>query len=467
LSRTKRIIIGRSQKTLSLLELEERDYLAYFLQKTPFRWSNTRVSLQKKKKRELFPRGEIAFNKPMKKNNNNNNNKRKRANEEKEEEGNEEENFLRFCTSAEAERLSLEVDAKRDEKMEKLEWTANKLIRKSPRPYFTLRFLRERKGCPMSSDILSSAARMGNAKMVRYLLENKCPQDVYAAALAARFGHNDILKLLTKEKVAFGADETPRTCWNHRTRDWAKYYHHYDAYEYAKENGCSSEDDSEAEDDDEMSDMETDPDFHICFWTTVEIIEACWDESWMRATPYFLNKVAETGKIELLRYVREVKACPWDVSTTCIAARLGYVDVLAYLLEENCPFGEETWAAAASEHGSLKCLEFLEKRVKEFAVPENERRTHNDKSSADATTPPQTPFFVEEPGTPPPSRTADPLLLEETPPRTTAVEEEEETNILVINPAVAAAAAVASQVVVAVAQTPDVLVAALPVVNAM
>ena len=421
------------------------------------------MSLQKKKKESCFPADSVY--KPMKKKNNNN--KRKRANEEKEGEGEEEENFLRFCTSAEAERLSLEVDSKRDEKLEKLEWTANKLIRKSPHPYFTLRFLRERKGCPMSSDILSSAARMGNAKMVRYLLENKCPQDVYAAALAARFGHNDILKLLTKEKVAFGADETPRTCWNHRTRDWAKYYHHYDAYEYAKENGCSSEDDSEAEDDDEMSDMETDPDFHICFFTTIEIIEACWDESWMRATPYFLNKVAETGKIELLRYVREVKACPWDVSTTCIAARLGYVDVLAYLLEANCPFGEETWAAAASEHGSLKCLEFLEKRVKEFAVPENERRTHNDKSSADATTPPQTPFFVEEPGTPPPSRTADPLLLEETPPRTTAVEEEEETNILVINPAVAAAATVASQVVVAVAQTPDVLVAALPVVNAM
>jgi len=403
----------------------------------------------------------------MKKKKKNNNNKRKRANneeDEKEEEGNEEENFLRFCTSAEAERLSLEVDSskrKNDEKMEKLEWTANKLIRKSPQPYFTLRFLRERKGCPMSSDILSSAARIGNANMVRYLLENKCPQDVYAAALAARFGHNDILKLLTKEKVAFGADETPRTCWNHRTRDWAKYYHHMDAYEYAKENGCSSEDDSEAEDDDEMSDMETDPDFHICFWTTVEIIEACWDESWMRATPYFLNKVAETGKIELLRYVREVKSCPWDVSTTCIAARLGYVDVLAYLLEENCPFGEETWAAAASEHGSLKCLEFLEKRAKEFAVPENERRTHNDESSADATTPLQTPFSVEEPGTPPPSRSADPLLLEETPPRTTAVEEEERNLLVINNPAVAAAAAAAAaaQVVVAVAQT--------PVVNAM
>jgi len=79
--------------------------------------------------------------------------------------------------------------------------------------------------------------------------------------------------------------------------------------------------------------------------------------------PYFCSRVAETNKLELLKWARETKKCKWDVVTINAAAGQGNLEMVKYCVANECYIS--TWACArAAESGHLECLKYLREEVK-------------------------------------------------------------------------------------------------------
>ena len=79
--------------------------------------------------------------------------------------------------------------------------------------------------------------------------------------------------------------------------------------------------------------------------------------------PYFCWKVAETNKLELLKWTREEKKCKWDEKTISTAAYQGNLEMVKYCVANECPIDEYAcgWAAA---QGHLEVLKYLREKVK-------------------------------------------------------------------------------------------------------
>ena len=81
------------------------------------------------------------------------------------------------------------------------------------------------------------------------------------------------------------------------------------------------------------------------------------DQAW------FCSEVAQTNKLELLKWAREEKGCEWDERTIGDVAHQGNLDMLKYCVANQCPMNEETCAYAAIS-GELECLKYLHEQVK-------------------------------------------------------------------------------------------------------
>ena len=82
-----------------------------------------------------------------------------------------------------------------------------------------------------------------------------------------------------------------------------------------------------------------------------------WDET------DFCEKVAETNKLELLKWAREEKQCKWDEGTIISAAKKGNLEMVKYCVANECPV--VVWACAyAAESGNLEILKYLREEVK-------------------------------------------------------------------------------------------------------
>ena len=55
----------------------------------------------------------------------------------------------------------------------------------------------------------------------------------------------------------------------------------------------------------------------------------------------FCSGVAQTNKLELLKWAREVKQCEWDEKTITVAALIGNLEMLKYCFSNDCPCDEE------------------------------------------------------------------------------------------------------------------------------
>ena len=78
---------------------------------------------------------------------------------------------------------------------------------------------------------------------------------------------------------------------------------------------------------------------------------------------YFCWQVAETNKLELLKWAREEKKCEWDGWTINAAADQGNLEMVKYCVANECPIDE--WACAnAAENGHLECLKYLREEAK-------------------------------------------------------------------------------------------------------
>jgi len=82
------------------------------------------------------------------------------------------------------------------------------------------------------------------------------------------------------------------------------------------------------------------------------------DQAW------FCAGVAQTNKLELLKWAREVKDCEWDEETINQAACKGNLEMLKYCFSNDCPYDEEASCKLAALGGHLDCVRFLFDKVK-------------------------------------------------------------------------------------------------------
>ena len=89
-----------------------------------------------------------------------------------------------------------------------------------------------------------------------------------------------------------------------------------------------------------------------------------YDEYWRAEMDetYFCSRVAETNKLELLKWAREEKKCKWDVGTICVAAEHGNLEMVKYCVAKKCPIDWHACARAAL-NGHLEILKYLHEEV--------------------------------------------------------------------------------------------------------
>ena len=92
-------------------------------------------------------------------------------------------------------------------------------------------------------------------------------------------------------------------------------------------------------------------------WENKSLWPRWWDET------YFCLEVAETNKLELLKWAREEKKCKWDWWTIQAAAEQGNMEMVKYCGANECPIGVFACANAA-KNGHLEVLKYLREEVK-------------------------------------------------------------------------------------------------------
>ena len=107
--------------------------------------------------------------------------------------------------------------------------------------------------------------------------------------------------------------------------------------------------------------------FDVREMSSISTLEFVWENrslwtSWWYE-PYFCWQVAQTNKLELLKWAREEKKCEWGTKTINVAARQGNLEMVKYCVANECPI--DGWVCAhAAEYGHLECLKYLREEVK-------------------------------------------------------------------------------------------------------
>jgi len=89
--------------------------------------------------------------------------------------------------------------------------------------------------------------------------------------------------------------------------------------------------------------------------------KSLWRRSWDET--YFCWNVAQTNKLELLKWAREEKECEWDDRTIDAAAYRGNLEMVKYCVANECPIDEYACANAALK-GHLEVLKYLHEEAK-------------------------------------------------------------------------------------------------------
>jgi hypothetical protein len=102
--------------------------------------------------------------------------------------------------------------------------------------------------------------------------------------------------------------------------------------------------------------------FKVRQMSSVLTLEVAWEHKslWRRSWDEtdFCEQVAETNKLELLKWIREEKKCDWDEKTIRAAAEQGNLEMIKYCVANKCPIDEWTceYAALVGHLEVLKCL---------------------------------------------------------------------------------------------------------------
>ena len=106
--------------------------------------------------------------------------------------------------------------------------------------------------------------------------------------------------------------------------------------------------------------------FRVREMSSISTLEVAWKNTSMFALAdetYFCKRVAETNKLELLKWAREEKKCEWDSGTIDVAAYQGNLEMVKYCVAKKCPI--DAWACAeAAGNGHLEVLKYLREEAK-------------------------------------------------------------------------------------------------------
>ena len=103
--------------------------------------------------------------------------------------------------------------------------------------------------------------------------------------------------------------------------------------------------------------------FKVEEMSSISTLEIAWEDDilWsgnLDDETDFCFQVAQTNKLELLKWAREEKKCEWDYRTIDAAADQGNLEMVKYCVANECPIDE--WACAhAASGGHLECLKCL------------------------------------------------------------------------------------------------------------
>jgi len=107
--------------------------------------------------------------------------------------------------------------------------------------------------------------------------------------------------------------------------------------------------------------------FKVEEMSSISTLEFAWENrsSWPKYwnERHFCWKVAETEKLELLTWIREVKKFKWNEWTINAAAGSGNIEMVKYCVANECPMDEHACEFAA-ENGDLECLKYLHEVAK-------------------------------------------------------------------------------------------------------
>ncbi|CAL6358531.1 unnamed protein product [Bathycoccus prasinos] len=107
--------------------------------------------------------------------------------------------------------------------------------------------------------------------------------------------------------------------------------------------------------------------FKVKEMSSISTLEFVWENKslWPRwlSEKDFCVKVAETNKLELLKWAREEKKCEWNKSTIEVAAFIGNLETVKYCVANECPMNESACENAA-ENGHLEVLKYLREEAK-------------------------------------------------------------------------------------------------------
>jgi hypothetical protein len=108
--------------------------------------------------------------------------------------------------------------------------------------------------------------------------------------------------------------------------------------------------------------------FEVKEMSSISTLEFAWENrsfwpDWMGGERNFCARVAETNKLELLKWAREEKKCEWGDGTIQAAAGQGNLEIVKYCVANLCPIDTDACAKAAL-HGQLECLKYLREEGK-------------------------------------------------------------------------------------------------------
>jgi hypothetical protein len=107
--------------------------------------------------------------------------------------------------------------------------------------------------------------------------------------------------------------------------------------------------------------------FNVKEMSSISTLEVAWEHKslwsgdWWKT--WFCYRVAETNKLELLKWAREEKKCEWDVRTIIAAASEGNLEMVKYCVANKCPINERACSSAAL-NGHLEILKYLREEAK-------------------------------------------------------------------------------------------------------